>query len=166
MPLQRVLWIENNQEPVWQGDCPHVGWEYAWGTAEYQSRWPSSNIYWVLTVCKALGIQRGIVMALPLRSSQSSWRNRTYIHHRSVTTTGGLNKRQVNSTVIQRRGKQGAAKGYSGSGHKGSAPGTGNSTESRAQGGRTLGGSRDGDWLIVVQAEVSCRVFAHKMGIG
>lgn len=105
-------------------------------------------------------------MALPLRSSQSSWRNRTYIHHRSVTTKGGLNKRRVNSTVIQRRGKRGVAKGYSGSGHKGSAPGTGNSPERRAQGGRTPGGSRDGDRCIVAQAEVSCGVFAHKVGIG
>lgn len=104
-------------------------------------------------------------MALPLRSSQSSWRNRTYIHHRSVTTTGGLNKRQVDSTVIQRRGKQGVAKGYSGSGHKGSAPGTGTALTAEL-GGRTLGGSRDGDRLTVAQAEVSCRVFAHKVGIG
>lgn len=36
-------------------------------------------------------------MALPLRSSQSSWRNRTYIHTQISNNTGGLNKCQMNS---------------------------------------------------------------------
>lgn len=50
-------------------------------------------------------------MALPLRSSQSSWRNRTYIHHRSVTT-------QAASTVqiLQRGGKQRVSRGCGGAG--------------------------------------------------
>lgn len=47
-------------------------------------------------------------MALPLRSSQSSWRNRTYIHTQISNNTGGLNKRTVH--IIYRE-KQGVTKG-------------------------------------------------------
>lgn len=37
-------------------------------------------------------------MALPLRSSQSSWRNRTYIHTQISNNIDGLNKHKPNST--------------------------------------------------------------------
>lgn len=42
------------------GQLPSCGMSTPLGKAEDQSRWWPLNIYWVLTLCKALGIQRGI----------------------------------------------------------------------------------------------------------
>lgn len=115
-------------------------------------------------------------MALPLRSSQSSWRNRTYIHTQVNNNTGGLNKCQVNTTdniesdsgvtKVYRGWEQGAGPGIK----EVSIPGTGNNNESKAQGRSTLlVGPRNDDQFSVPTVEVLCRndqennsIFARK----
>lgn len=104
-------------------------------------------------------------MALPLRSSQSSWRNRTYIHTQVNNNTGGLNKRQVNTTD-NIESDSGVTKVYGGWGQgvgpgikEVSIPGTGNNNESKAQGRSTfLVGPRNDDQFNVATVEVLCRV--------
>lgn len=50
-------------------------------------------------------------MALPLRSSQSSWRNKTYIHTQICNNTADLNKCHMNNTDnIQAREAGGSLK--------------------------------------------------------
>lgn len=57
-------------------------------------------------------------MALPLRSSQSSWRNRTYIHTQTSNNTGGLNRCQENSTDNREAGGSLEATGGKGVPHQ------------------------------------------------
>ena len=116
------------------------------------------------------GYKEVYVMAVPLRSSQSSWRNRTYIHHRSVTTRGAWTNAKWTVHIIQ-RGRQGVAKGCSG---EGGATGTGTSRGPQARGAalkaklsltHTCGSVRRRR-IYCGAGEVSCRVFAHKVGTG
>lgn len=58
-------------------------------------------------------------MALPLRSSQSSWRNKTYIHTQICNNTADLNKCHMNNTDNIQARDRGVTKGYC---REGSAP--------------------------------------------